>query len=128
MFIPYLNRGLNALSKEQYKKRIVTILVIWSIIPAFTGHAWKFGDYDTFVFMRIVGGYLGKHYVADKEKREKSWNLFNHLCRNIYLVCDGNGFLRYKAKQKCFFGEGSLFKKYIKCDICCGRTFACSYF
>ena len=102
MFILYLNRGLNALSKEQYKKLVVIILVIWSIIPTLTGHAWKFGDYDTFVFMYIVGGYLGKHYVADKETVKKA-GISLIVCVAIYILSVmGMDFLGIKLNKSVF--------------------------
>ena len=102
MFIPYLNRGLNALSKEQYKKLVVTIFVIWSIIPTLTGHAWKFGDYDTFVFMYIVGGYLGKYYVADLETARKA-KISLISCIAIYILSvAGMDFLGIKLNKSVF--------------------------
>lgn len=84
MFIPYVNKGLNILSKEQYKKLVIIIFVTWSIILTFTGHAWRFGDFDTFVFMYIIDGYLGKYYVSAIEKVRKAIIcLFS--CIGIYI-------------------------------------------
>ena len=100
VFIPYINKGLNALSRQQYLRLVIVVIAVWSIIPTITGHAWKFGDFD--IFMYIVGGYLGKHYVADKETVKKA-GISLIVCVAIYILSVmGMDFLGIKLNRSVF--------------------------
>lgn len=55
---PFLNKMLKSLDKSSYKKLIIIILLIWSLIPTITKNAWTFSNLDGFIVMYIIGAYL----------------------------------------------------------------------
>lgn len=61
LFIPFINSWLNSMNKKDYTILLITILIVWSIIPTFTANAWKFGDFDFFIVMYIIGAYIKLH-------------------------------------------------------------------
>lgn len=112
IFIPYINKGLNALSRQQYLRLVIAVIAVWSIIPTITGHAWKFGDFDTFVFMYVVGGYLGKYYKSNKTEMKKAIAVVI-LCTVGYIISvTGMDFLGMKL-NKVLFLEKAMYLRNI---------------
>jgi Uncharacterized protein conserved in bacteria len=60
LIIPSLNNMLNGMKKEQFRKMIIIILLIWSIIPTITLGIWEdnFGKISGFIIMYVLGAYI----------------------------------------------------------------------
>lgn len=68
LFLPFINPSLKSLTKTQYSKLVILIIIVWSIIPTFSGYAWFYSGFDYFLFIYIIGGYLKLHYTKLKSK------------------------------------------------------------
>uniref|UniRef100_UPI00352A7175 acyltransferase n=1 Tax=Aerococcus urinaeequi TaxID=51665 RepID=UPI00352A7175 len=71
LLIPFINKGLNAMSKKEYQSFLIIYFALFSIYPSFlpsppvTDNGYGI---ITFVLMYAIGGYFKKHYRADKSK------------------------------------------------------------
>lgn len=116
VFIPYINKGLNALLRQQYLRLVIAVIAVWNIIPTITRHAWKFDDFDTFVFMYVVGGYLEKYYKSDKIAMNKALAVVI-LCIVGYIISVmGMDFLGMKF-NKVLFLEKAMYLRNISSII-----------
>ncbi|MBQ8659894.1 MAG: acyltransferase [Bacilli bacterium] len=111
MLSPFINIGLNNLSKKNYLKLIGVLFVIFSIIPICTGGIGMENTGFTlyhFIYLYIVGAYL-KKYPVDKEELIKK--LSKLKCRliliGIMIVCILFNYVLYKCSYK-FMGVNSL--------------------
>ncbi len=62
-FVPFLNPWLRGLDGKVYLRLVITLLLIWSVIPTASADAWTFSDIDFFLVMYILGGYLKLHPI-----------------------------------------------------------------
>lgn len=58
---PYINILLNNLSRKQYFRLIVLMLVLFSILPILTTQPFYGNELVQFVMFYMIGGYLGKY-------------------------------------------------------------------
>lgn len=60
LLIPFLNSMLNGLEKEQFKRMVITLLIIWCIVPTVTMGVWgdNFGKISGFIIMYLLGAYI----------------------------------------------------------------------
>lgn len=58
---PFLNKLLNALSRDTYRLLIVILIACWSIIPTITTAPFQGGLLTWFVTLYCVAGYVKKH-------------------------------------------------------------------
>ena len=71
LLVPFLNVGLQNLSKKQYEVLLLILCTIWSVIPSLvflpslSGNKWYFSYLSWFVFLYCLSGYI-KLYVLDK--------------------------------------------------------------
>lgn len=71
LLIPFINIGLNAMTKEIYKKFLIVSIFLFSIYPSFlpsppvTDRGYGI---ITFVLVYAVGGYIKKHYEKNRSK------------------------------------------------------------
>lgn len=72
LLIPFINVGLNTFDKSKYKMFLLISFLLFSFYPSFVPSP-PVTDYGygiiNFVFLYSIGGYLKKHYEADKTKR-----------------------------------------------------------
>lgn len=66
LLVPFLNRFLNGLDAASYRRLVVILLVIWSVIPTASADAWEFSDLDFFLVMYVLGGYLRLYPIQKK--------------------------------------------------------------
>ena len=55
---PYINVMLNNLSREDYRKFLVTLWVCWCIFPTITGMRWEASDLTNFISIYCLAGYF----------------------------------------------------------------------
>ena len=60
LLVPYLNKLLNSLSKEEYKKLIITTTILFSIIPTIFVSAYV-SNLTWFIALYCLGGYIQLH-------------------------------------------------------------------
>ncbi len=58
MLIPYINKLIEQLDEITFKKLLLTLFIILSIVPTFTAEAWRFSNIDIFIFMYMLGAYI----------------------------------------------------------------------
>ncbi len=85
VLVPYINKMIKALSKEQYKGIIILMLIIWCVIPTITDFKWKFSDIDFFIVMYVIGGYI-RLYEVDKQKYPNKWNLIIVIATALLMI------------------------------------------
>ena len=80
LLVPYLNPGLQSMKKETYRKMLLVMLVVWSVIPTFTKFVptqWQFSNVDFMVVMYCIGAYIRLHVLdkpaSDRQKRKYLW-------------------------------------------------------
>lgn len=67
LFMPFINRIINSISRKNYQLLLLTIIIVFSVLPTLTGGE----SYDVssgfalyqFVMMYLIGAYLGKYKV-----------------------------------------------------------------
>lgn len=86
LFMPFINKFLRTLSKNDYKIMIIMIIAIYSIIPMITGslgNAFGINNYFNFLIIYIIGAYL-RIYMPRWNKRKVSLCLI--VCGIIQIV------------------------------------------
>ena len=59
LFIPYLNRFLLSLDKTVYRKMLLLVFIMFSVIPTFFGDIYKPGDLGFMFQTYLFGAYYG---------------------------------------------------------------------
>lgn len=76
---PFINKLINNINKIEYKRLLFACIIIFSIIPFFTGNISFFNDgYSlyNFIYLYLIGGYLKKYPIDIKKLRMKSIVIF----------------------------------------------------
>lgn len=73
-FIPYVNRLLRSLDRRAFAKLMLTIFVVWSVLPTLTFQQIDFREMDFFIVMYTAGAFIRLH-VHGKVKYKNIWNL-----------------------------------------------------
>lgn len=70
---PFLNNMLNNMEKEQFEKLLITLLLMWCIIPTVTLGVWGdyFGQLSGFIIMYILGAYIRIYGISGIVKSSK---------------------------------------------------------
>lgn len=79
---PFLNRAIKNFDKKNYKKLLIVLFIIFSILPTITGNRFIANSGYTmysFVFLYLVGSYL-RLYPIDKSY------LFKNISKNMYQL------------------------------------------
>ena len=76
---PYINKLLNSLDKHEYKKLVLLLAVMFSILPTLTAEQLDDGNLVWFVFVYILGGYLKKY------SQEFGWNSRRYMINAVVL-------------------------------------------
>jgi len=109
-FIPFLNHLINTLSQRNSLKLIITIVIIFSVIPAIS----RTDIFNTMygysplwlMILYLVGGYIKKYSFGDKIK--KKWYLVIYFCA-IFVTWIGKFILEYVTTKLVGEAKGSEF-------------------
>lgn len=74
-FIPFVNKWARAMSEADYRKFLIVLILIWSVIPTFFGGIWSFGSYIFFFVSYFIGAYIKLH-VYGKVNYKNAINLY----------------------------------------------------
>lgn len=66
LLVPYLNIWLKKLNEFQYRKLVVIVLLLWSVVPTLTINTISSGELDFFIAVYIIGGYIRLHVNLDR--------------------------------------------------------------
>lgn len=72
LFMPFINKFLRTLSKNDYKIMIIMIIAIYSIIPMITGslgYAFGINNYVNFLIIYMIGTYLRMYMPRWNKKK-----------------------------------------------------------
>ena len=58
LLVPYINKLLRMFDKEQYVRFLALLLLLWSVIPSFTGQALESNSLLWFVVLYAIAGYI----------------------------------------------------------------------
>lgn len=83
--IPAINPILNKLNHSEFSSLVTVLLVVWSIIPTFSGRLWQFSSFDFFLIMYCLGAYL-RLYVVEEQTYS---NVRNLLSGFLFLILIG---------------------------------------
>lgn len=86
LFMPFINKFLHCLSRNEYRIMIIIIIGTYSIVPMFIGSIWSaFGinNYVNFLIAYILGGYLSM-YMPTWNRKIIFWCLM--ACITIQLI------------------------------------------
>ena len=84
LFIPYLNRFLLSLDKTVYRKMLLLVFVMFSVIPTFFGDIYKPGDLGFMFQTYLFGAYYGL-YKEDFQYPNR-YNLIFGLSCFIFII------------------------------------------
>lgn len=85
MFVPMLNQMLKNLERKNYTTLLVFILIIWCLIPTFTGQVWNFSNLDFFLVMYLIGGYI-RRYCYGRIKCNNRYNKLHAISCIVLLL------------------------------------------
>lgn len=65
---PFLNKLLNGLDKGEFQKLVILLLVMWCVIPTFTGELYSFqsNNFLWFVVLYCVAAYIRKYDLSPR--------------------------------------------------------------
>lgn len=81
---PFLNIGINKLSKSNYIKLLLIVFIMWTIYPTFTGYSFGVSELIFFFVLYLIGGFIRLHVDIDKIDMKK-----------LILVCIGSFLITY---------------------------------
>lgn len=61
ILIPFLDPWLRSMEKKTYRRLLLALFIIWSVIPTCTLYKWHFDERDLFPVMYLTGGYIRLH-------------------------------------------------------------------
>ena len=99
LLLPYINPWLQSMDKQQYTRFLITLLIIWSVVPTFTRWEWGFSKLGFMVISYIIGGYIKLH-IKDKVSYANKWNLLIGLLSAFLMI----------ASVFCFDAAGYILK------------------
>lgn len=77
LFVPYINKLVKNIEKVSYKKLLVLMFVLWSILPTLTKQKLYMNEILWFLFLYLVAGYI-RLYFNDTRKTCK-WYFINTI-------------------------------------------------
>lgn len=97
---PFINKGIEKMSKNNYRKMIVVLFIIFSIIPSLTGGLYFDNSGYTlyhFIFLYILGAYLKKYPLSKSYIfRVASRNMYKIILIFIFFTCAFSNYILYK--------------------------------
>ena len=92
--IPFINPFLKGLDKKMYQKLLLTVLMIYTVLPTIMFRGWKFSEVDFFLVMYLIGAYIKLHVNCTYPNR---YNLFIALAFAFVSILSV-GVIMYLAK------------------------------
>ena len=112
---PYLNKLINVLTKKEYKKLLILMIVILSVFPYLTGNQVYSNDGFTlynFVILYLIGGYIRKYPLRDSYIfKRMSDNLYQVVTIVMFLLCVIVNFA-FKEAAETAIRDDSLFRTF----------------
>lgn len=68
---PFINKFISKISKEEYLRLLVLLLVCWCIIPTFINGDLSFSYFGWFVTLYLIGGYI-RNFVEINSMKKKN--------------------------------------------------------
>lgn len=67
LFVPYINRFVKNIDKIAYKKLLILMFVLWTIIPTITKQTMYMNALLWFLFLYLLAGYIRLHFDDSKK-------------------------------------------------------------
>ena len=96
LFSPFLNKFIKGLSKDNFIKLLLLLIIIWSVYPTFTGASLMYGDsfgygyMAWFIVLYFIGAFIRLHLDI---KQFSSKKLFILLIASITLLYLGSAIM-----------------------------------
>jgi surface polysaccharide O-acyltransferase-like enzyme len=74
LFIPYINKLIKNMNKEEYKKLLITMSILWIIIPGITLKYMYVNNLITITYYYLIGGYI-KKYIKKSDNKYKWYSI-----------------------------------------------------
>lgn len=87
---PFINKLIDNMTKKEFKKLIITLFIIFSILPYITGgKAFDNSGYTlyNFVFLYFLGAYLRKYPLNNFNKLKTSCIKKRIVLLNLFIIC-----------------------------------------
>lgn len=109
LFIPFINKWLLSLNKNEYKILLIFIFLIWSFIPTFFLRTWQFSNIDFFIVMYMLGAYI--RLYLNRNHRLFFWI---SIISGILMILSVLSFdmLGYLLKNNIFILKATYFRYY----------------
>lgn len=83
---PFINKALTNLDKEEYKKMLLLMFVMWSVIPSFFNNSFQANSLVLFCFIYAVGGYIKLYNCLENIDNKKIFVGFSIIILIKFLV------------------------------------------
>lgn len=101
LFIPFLNIFIRSISKEQYKKFIMLLLFLFTILSTFFMNTVIFGEVFWYIAVYFIGGYLRLYPPKWSTSLRQSFRLFLLSLFLCYISVLFGAFLQIKFHVYC---------------------------
>lgn len=81
---PYLNKFIQTLSKEDYKKFLLILTIIFTIIPTITTSNIGLSETSYLIYLYFMGAYIKLHYTKKIPKRK--YLIISIICVLLYYL------------------------------------------
>lgn len=68
---PFLNIAIHKLSKSDFLKLLLLVLILWTVFPTFTGECFGICEMIFFFVLYLIGGFIRLHVDVDKINMKK---------------------------------------------------------
>ena len=115
LLIPFINPFVLGMSKRTFRRLLIIVYVLWTVIPTFAAKSWSFSDLDFFLVMYLTGAYIKLH-VHQKVSYDNRWNLAAALAAAALMVLSVVGFaaIGYLLHSDFFVWNTAYFRDYSK--------------
>ncbi len=114
---PFINILIEKIDIKVYRRMLIIMFVIWSILPTVTNYTLEGGNITWFMFLYLVGGYIRKYGLLCEIKTHKIWVLaiaailiafilatvsdYNHITERVFGVVNHNYFYEMNHVTTC---------------------------
>ena len=71
LMVPFLNKWIQSVNREDYRKFVCIATVLWTVIPTFTGQKVQSNMLVWFVYLYLLVAYIKKYNVLNKVSASK---------------------------------------------------------
>ncbi len=135
LLAPFINPWLKQMDKKDYRKLLIILFIIWSVIPtlfnptAVTSDVFDFGSLDFFIIMYIAGAYIRLH-VTPADRIHNRRNLKGMLACILFMVLSiaAVDFIGIKTGKSIFIDNAGYLQKFNSIPAVGCAVFAFIYF